>query len=353
MPGHQKEGINAVLETLQSTEDPRKREEFLNSVFRKASTMGVATVLEWVRQLPKADRDSALLALHSEWSGDSVARLTTRLFARPIAFALGAYLLNHQLASPEQPAAFANEFLSGNARADLLTQAAAQLAATDPGRAYDFGEGLAGRQQAGFFSGFLSAWTAKDPQAAWQWVNQVAESSKRMELQANFIIAESKTDPSTAARELSLLEPGSATRSMAVRGLAATWAGKDTAATLLWADALPSETDREAAKEGIAASAPVGIGVALYIGDGVAVVQDTYPGGPAERSGAFRQGDRIIAATDAAGAWVDLTGLPLEEVVEHLRGEPGTSIQLQLQSPNQNTTRTVSIAREQIVRRAL
>jgi len=119
--------------------------------------MGVSAMLEWVRQLPKADRDSALLALHSEWSGSSVAGLTNHLFGRPIAFALGDYLLKHQLTSPEHAAAFAKEFVSGTSRAELLTQAAVQFAAADPGRAYDLGEGLAGRQQAEFFKNVVSA----------------------------------------------------------------------------------------------------------------------------------------------------------------------------------------------------
>jgi len=341
-----------VLETLQSIQDPRKRDEYLNHVFRKAATMGVSSVLEWVRQLPKADRDSALLALHSEWSGDSVAGLTNRLFGRPIALALGDHLLKHQLTSPEQAAAFANEFGSVDARAGLLTQAAVQLAATDPGRAYDLGEGLAGRQQAEFFKSFVSAWTAKDPHAAWQWVNQITESSKRMQMQANFIVAESAADPLAAAQKLSLLEAGGDLRSEAVRDLAATWAGTDTAAALRWAEALPSEKDREAAKAGIGASAPVGIGVALTPGDGHAVVQGTLPGGPAERSRALMQGDQILAATDAKGAWVDFRGLQFDEMSTLIRGKSGTSVLLQVQSPNQDTPRIVSITREQIIRRA-
>lgn len=81
-------------------------------------------------------------------------------------------------------------------------------------------------------------------------------------------------------------------------------------------------------------------------------VQGALPCGPAKRSGALR-GNRILAATDAAGAWMDFCGLQLDEIASVIRGKPGTSISLQVQSPNQTIFRTVSITREQIIGRAL
>ena len=60
--------------------------------------------------------------------------LTNRFYGRPIASALGEYLPRYQLLSPDRVAEYAGEFLSGDARLDLLSESAARLEATDPGR---------------------------------------------------------------------------------------------------------------------------------------------------------------------------------------------------------------------------
>ena len=76
----------------------------------------------------------------------------------------------------------------------------------------------------------------------------------------------------------------------------------------------------------------------------------TGRGSLAARSQAPMQDDRILAATHAAGAWVDVRVLHLGEVVAFLRGKLRTSFALQVQSANQKTSLTVTLNRTLLLR---
>jgi carboxyl-terminal processing protease len=72
--------------------------------------------------------------------------------------------------------------------------------------------------------------------------------------------------------------------------------------------------------------AMVGIGVSLKVEDGYPVVSEIYKGGPVERAGVLRAGDRILAISPTGGAMEDLKDLPLDRVVEKIRGPKGTMV---------------------------
>jgi carboxyl-terminal processing protease len=71
----------------------------------------------------------------------------------------------------------------------------------------------------------------------------------------------------------------------------------------------------------------------------------------AERSGQLKSGDRIVAIAQAGGAFMDMNEVPLQNVVEAVRGQPNTMLQLKVISagaaPN-TPPRTVFIVRDQI-----
>jgi carboxyl-terminal processing protease len=97
--------------------------------------------------------------------------------------------------------------------------------------------------------------------------------------------------------------------------------------------------------------APVGIGGELRMQDGVAVINRLMPGTPAELGGQLQPGDRIVAVAQGNNSFVDARGMALADLVQAIRGAPGTLLQLQVLSadpPPDATLRTVAIFRGQI-----
>jgi carboxyl-terminal processing protease len=73
----------------------------------------------------------------------------------------------------------------------------------------------------------------------------------------------------------------------------------------------------------------VGIGAQLIEEDGVCVIRELIPGGPADLSKQLAPNDRIIAvAQGESGEPVDVLGMKLRRVVDLIRGEKGTTVRL-------------------------
>lgn len=71
-----------------------------------------------------------------------------------------------------------------------------------------------------------------------------------------------------------------------------------------------------------------GIGALLSSEDGAAKVERLIPGGPAERDGRLKPGDKIIAVAQGDGPPVDVLHWPLSRTVRLIRGEKGTKVVL-------------------------
>jgi carboxyl-terminal processing protease len=72
----------------------------------------------------------------------------------------------------------------------------------------------------------------------------------------------------------------------------------------------------------------VGIGALLSSEDGAAKVERIIPGGPADRDGRLKAGDKIIAVAQGDEEPVDILHWPLRKIVEKIRGEKGTRVVL-------------------------
>jgi hypothetical protein len=137
-----------------------------------------------------------------------------------------------------------------------------------------------------------------------------------------------------------------------VQAIFANWAGADTEAAFKYAEQLSDPQERSDAIAAIRTAAPVGIGAALKMEDGYAVINQLVPNTPAALSGQLRTGDRIVALAQGDNAFVDAHSLPLEKIVQMVRGLPDTVLQLQVLSaddPPNSTPRTVSLPRQQII----
>jgi carboxyl-terminal processing protease len=95
-----------------------------------------------------------------------------------------------------------------------------------------------------------------------------------------------------------------------------------------------------------------GIGAQLTSEDEYTKVAELIKGGPAERAGELKAGDRIIGiAQGEDGEMKDVIGLRLDDVVDQIRGEKGTLIRLNVipaDATGESAAREISIVRETV-----
>jgi hypothetical protein len=190
---------------------------------------------------------------------------------------------------------------------------------------------------------------ANNPDLAVLWANELTEGAARAAVLRRTAASLVGSDP-TAALALGDQLPPDEQRKF-LDAVLASWGTSDTDAALKYADQLQDPAERDAALAAIRTMAPVGIGAALSVQDGYAVVNQLFPGTPAELSGQIHPGDRIVALAQGDGAFVDARGLPLKDIVDMVRGAPNTTLQLQLLGADAGPDappRTVSILRNQL-----
>ncbi len=190
---------------------------------------------------------------------------------------------------------------------------------------------------------------AKSPDLAVLWANELTDGPGRTALLQQTAIGLTRSDPA-AAFALSDQLPVSDRRGF-FDAVFAGWADNDTAAALQWADQLSDPAERDAAIQAIRSVAPVGIGAALGMRDGYPVINQVLSGTPAELSGQLHPGDRILALAQGDSSFVDAHGLSLPDIVQMIRGAPGTVLQLQIlpaDAPPNSPPRTLSLTRDQI-----
>jgi carboxyl-terminal processing protease len=89
-----------------------------------------------------------------------------------------------------------------------------------------------------------------------------------------------------------------------------------------------------------------GIGARLTSDDGYVKVTDIITGGPAERDGRLKAGDRIIAVGQEPGKAVDVIDKPINRVVQKIRGEKGTTVYLTVLDGDTNAKSVIDIVRD-------
>jgi hypothetical protein len=99
----------------------------------------------------------------------------------------------------------------------------------------------------------------------------------------------------------------------------------NTEAALEWADSLATPEEQALAHEAIYDMTPRGIGVSVFNQDGFSKVGDVV-----RIENGLRVGDRIVGVSEGGAEQVDLFGRDLEDVVDLLRGEPGTDVTVQV-----------------------
>jgi len=190
---------------------------------------------------------------------------------------------------------------------------------------------------------------SKRPELALAWANELTDGSGRAAILGQVAAGMADADPASAfvlGEQLPQLD-----KRKFFDVLFSSWAEEDTSAAIEGADQLGDAAAKEAALQAIRTVAPVGIGAALAIQDGYPVINGLIPGTPAEQSGQLHAGDRIIALAQGDNAYVDMRSLPLQDVVQMIRGAPNSLVQLQVISadaPPNSSPRVVAIVRDQL-----
>jgi carboxyl-terminal processing protease len=96
----------------------------------------------------------------------------------------------------------------------------------------------------------------------------------------------------------------------------------------------------------------IGIGATLRTDDGFCKVVELVAGGPAERSGQIKSGDRIVGVAQKEGdEYTDLFDLPLSQAVEMIRGKKGTTVYLNIipaDATDDSIRNAITIVRDEI-----
>jgi hypothetical protein len=192
---------------------------------------------------------------------------------------------------------------------------------------------------------------ANMPDLAILWANELTDDAGRSAILQQVAQGLLKSDPASAFAFGQQLPEAS--RKTFSDELLASWATADTAAALQWANQLSDPAEQSGALQAIHTAAPVGIGALLRMDDGYPVIAQLMAGGAAELGGQLQAGDRIIAVQSAPGLpFQNVQNVPLADVVQAIRGEPNTLVQLQIMpaeaSPD-SPPQTISIARSQVI----
>ena len=92
-----------------------------------------------------------------------------------------------------------------------------------------------------------------------------------------------------------------------------------------------------------------GIGVLLEWIDGETVVKRIVPGGAAAKDGRLKLGDRIVGVGQGKdGEIEEVTEMKPSDVVQRIRGKPGTVVRLEVTSPDNPKRRTIELQRAKI-----
>ncbi|MEO7933372.1 MAG: carboxy terminal-processing peptidase [Chthoniobacterales bacterium] len=94
----------------------------------------------------------------------------------------------------------------------------------------------------------------------------------------------------------------------------------------------------------------VGIGAVLKSDEGYTKVSELVVGGPADKDGRLKVGDRISAVGQDKDPLVDIVDMKLDKVVEKIRGKKGTTVRLQIIPANNESgqRKMIEIVRDEV-----
>ena len=190
---------------------------------------------------------------------------------------------------------------------------------------------------------------AGNPELAMLWGTELAYDKTHAVRPERLGAAMVDADPAAAIAFSGQLSVGD--RRKFLHSAFASWAAKDTEAAMQWAEQMSEPAEREVAINAIRSVAPTGIGVMLETKAGYPVIAKLMPGTPAALGMQLHPGDRIVGVAQGDYAFVDARNLGVQELVQAIRGAPGSLVQLQVlpaDAPPESAPKTVTVVREQL-----
>ncbi len=278
--------------------------------------------------LMKPDRRSALGVIFASWiegttmDQETKSLLLTRLIRAKIG---GAHEFLTPFASILQDdvlAAYRQSWIRAFQNSPERSRMLAGIVA-DPDALSDICKDWLPWEQREFMDRSKLIWAYTEPRQALEWVRQHPEDNHRMIEQA--VITLSAIDPEAVER---ILDTSTipVERKAAIVATAKKKARENTRAAVEWANRLLDEAEKDAAHEAIHKATPR-LGASLIESKGLIKVQDILPNGPMAKAG-FQNGDLLAGIEPAPGQWYGFSGVPFDQAIAQLRGEPGTQVMI-------------------------
>lgn len=293
--------------------------------------------LEWIERTARVD---------AETKADLLEQLKGLDFSRGARDATFTELLTEGKVSSDILSAWMSAAASGPQRAVSLSSMATVQSNTSADFWFRQTQGWTDWERERFAKEALSAWAFREPDAAWRWVQ--ANPALATQEGMKSVLGNVKDD------DLNRMLPGvrdPAQRVAVIEELARRRAMTDTEAAVRWAEALPTEAEREAAQGAIYDAAPRGIGAILNTEDGFPVIAGVTANSAAQTAGMMK-GDRLVELIGADGTKHSLHGEPMGTVVNYIRGEPGTTVRLRVLrtgADGRPTEMWINVTRQQLM----
>jgi carboxyl-terminal processing protease len=92
-----------------------------------------------------------------------------------------------------------------------------------------------------------------------------------------------------------------------------------------------------------------GIGAQLKVSDGYTIIDKLIPGGPADKNGQLKAGDRVVSVGQGEeGEFVDVVDMKLNDVVDRIRGKANTVVRLVVLPETGGEPKTIKITRAKV-----
>lgn len=92
-----------------------------------------------------------------------------------------------------------------------------------------------------------------------------------------------------------------------------------------------------------------GVGAVLTLDDGAPKIAEIMPGGPIDKDGRIREGDRIIGVQQGDGEMEDIVWQPLKKSIKKIRGPKGSRVTLEIQPKSDPSgKKLISLVRDAI-----
>ena len=347
--------IDDAITALDEIREPRDRQALIRGIFHFLSSGDPKTALDKVTKLEeKNDRLAARKELLAAWAPNNSDESNRNgwLLYRYGSGGLGMQLL---LTSPPQmdlAVMWSKGLEPDEGKARILSEIATIMVRQSPADAMKLGDGLEGEDYLHFLGKFSDGWAQTDGKAALDWSTQIADPTLRENIQQSINSTWVISDLAGAKAHLLTLPPGPARESL-LSAIASRLGTTDTPAAFAWLAELAAPADQSLANRFIQSVAPVGIGTQLSMREGLPVITSLVPGAAADLSQQVQPGDRIVGVDANGDGFVSTSGMDLERVANLIRGQPGTSVRLQVAKANAHgfdAPRVVVLPRWQVLR---